>query len=435
MFRLLIGGRLETITNHFKNAASQPEDVPLAPVVVTGKDEIGVLASSFNVLATRLQGIHSSLEERVQERTANLEAEIAERKHAEETLRLSEERFRRFAMASGYGLAMGELTGQLVFANTAALRIVEEQCVEDFTAKTFYEYYMPQDAERLRKEILPIVIEKGQWAGEIPLVSAQGKLKATEQNIFLIRDELGNPRMVGNIVTDIAETKRKQADKTRQLNESRLEALLRLSQMTEASFQEITDFAMEEAVRLTESTIGYLAFLNEDESVLTMHAWSKTAMAECAISTNRSCIPSQTTGLWGEAVRQRKPVITNDYAAPNPLKKGYPKGHVRVLRHMNVPIFDGDRIVVVAGVGNKETPYDESDVRQLTLLMQGMWQLIQRNRAEEALRQSRERLEQYAAALESSNHGPRRVQPPGGSGQPRQERVPGQHEPRNPHAR
>ena len=27
------------------------------------------------------------------------------------------------------------------------------------------------------------------------------------------------------------------------------------------------------------------------------------------------------TGLWGEAIRQRIPVITNDYAAPNPLKR------------------------------------------------------------------------------------------------------------------
>jgi len=32
----------------------------------------------------------------------------------------------------------------------------------------------------------------------------------------------------------------------------------------------------------------------------------------------------------------------------------------------------------VAGVGNKDEEYNESDVRQLTLLMQGMWRLIQR---------------------------------------------------------
>ena len=169
------------------------------------------------------------------------------------------------------------------------------------------------------------------------------------------------------------------------LDESRLEAVWQLSQMTKATLKEITDFALEEGVRLTQSKIGYLAFMNEDETVLTMQAWSKTAMAECAIEGKPFVYPVETTGLWGEAVRQRRPIITNDYAAPNPYKKGYPEGHVDIRRHLNIPVFDADRIVAVAGVGNKEEEYDESDVRELTLLMNGMWWQIKRQRAEEAL--------------------------------------------------
>jgi PAS domain S-box-containing protein len=169
------------------------------------------------------------------------------------------------------------------------------------------------------------------------------------------------------------------------LDDSRLEAVWRLSQMTKATLKEITDFALEEGVRLTKSQIGYLAFMNEDETVLTMQAWSKTAMKECAITDKPFVYPLETTGLWGEAVRQRRPIITNDYATPNPYKKGYPEGHVEIRRHLNIPVFDGDRIVAVAGVGNKEEEYDESDVRQLTLLMNGMWWQIKRQRAEEEL--------------------------------------------------
>jgi len=190
----------------------------------------------------------------------------------------------------------------------------------------------------------------------------------------------------------IAELRRAQA--ALQLDESRLEGLLKLNQMTEAPLQEITGFALEEAVRLTGSEIGYLAFMNEDESVLTMHSWSRDAMGGCAIIDKPIVYPVASTGLWGEAVRQRRPVITNDYEAPSPLKKGYPQGHVPVLRHMNVPVFDGERIVAVAGVGNKEEPYDEADVRQMTLLMQGMWRMLQRKRVEDALRASEARLRQ-----------------------------------------
>lgn len=47
--------------------------------------------------------------------------------------------------------------------------------------------------------------------------------------------------------------------------------------------------------------------------------------------------------------------------------------------------MDKGKIVIVAGVGNKDEEYNEADVRQLTLLMGGMWKLMQRRRAEEEL--------------------------------------------------
>jgi PAS domain S-box-containing protein len=199
-------------------------------------------------------------------------------------------------------------------------------------------------------------------------------------------DPLGNVEFVVCSAEDI--TERNRAEEERALNLQRMHALLHLNQMTDATLQEVTDFALEEAVRMTQSTIGYLAFLNHDESVLTMHSWSKSAMKECAVTNKKIIYPVETTGLWGEAVRQRRPVITNDYSAASPWKKGCPEGHVVIRRHMNIPVFVGPRIVLVAGVGNKAKEYDQDDVRQLTLLMEGMWRLIERKRSETALQES-----------------------------------------------
>ncbi|MCE5274540.1 MAG: PAS domain S-box protein [Deltaproteobacteria bacterium] len=182
---------------------------------------------------------------------------------------------------------------------------------------------------------------------------------------------------------ELAEHKRTQA--AFRLDEQRLEALLELSQMTRTSLHELADFCLKEAVRLTGSEVGYIAFVNEEETVLTMHAWSESAMKGCGIADQPIEYPLEKTGLWGEAVRQRRPIITNDYAAPSPLRKGLPEGHVPISRHLNIPVFDDDHIVAVLGVGNKGDEYDDSDVRQLTLLMDGMWRIVRRRKAEEIL--------------------------------------------------
>jgi len=93
-----------------------------------------------------------------------------------------------------------------------------------------------------------------------------------------------------------------------------------------------------------------------------------------------------------DCVRQRHYVIHNDYQNL-PDRKGYPEGHIHLLRHLSVPVLDGDRVVAVAGVGNKVEPYDETDARQLSLFMNGMWALLQRKRAELAVQQLNAELE------------------------------------------
>lgn len=186
--------------------------------------------------------------------------------------------------------------------------------------------------------------------------------------------------------------KRSVAEKKQALEELRLKKLLELSHMSGASLDELTAFALEEAIKLTRSDIGYLAFLNDDESVLTMHTWSQRAMKRCEIDTQQLMYRVEETGLWADAVRQRMTVIINDYENySSPGKKGCPEGHVHIDRVLNVPVFDGEHIVALAGVGNKDADYDESDVRQLQLMMDGMWTIIQRKKSGDALRQSEER--------------------------------------------
>lgn len=264
---------------------------------------------------------------------------------------------------------------------------------EEVSGKPLWDIFLtPEERESVQRVFSSLV------AGDFPnehvnyWLTRDGGKRLISWSNTCCTDKRGHVEFVVSAGVDITESRA--AEEALRLNESRLQALHNLSDMTDAPLSQLSHFALEEAVRLTSSKIGYLAFTNEDESVLTMHAWSKSAMQECAMIDRPIHYPVESTGLWGEAVRQRKPVITNDYAAPNPLKKGYPDGHVLLTRHMNVPVFEGDHIVIVAGVGNKEAPYDESDVMQLQLLMQGMWQLIQRRERLDELKALNESLEQ-----------------------------------------
>ncbi|WP_342678868.1 PAS domain S-box protein [Methanofollis sp. UBA420] len=173
-------------------------------------------------------------------------------------------------------------------------------------------------------------------------------------------------------------TARKTVEEAIRLEEQRLEALVRLNGMDGAPVRAIADYALESGISLTGSEIGYVAFLNEDESVLTIQSWSQKAREQCRVRDPPKVYPLEQTGLWGEPVRQRRTVIVNDYAAPSPLKKGTPPGHPPIRRFLSVPVFSGRRIVAVAGVANKAGPYDDADARQLALLMGEMWTLLQR---------------------------------------------------------
>ena len=44
-------------------------------------------------------------------------------------------------------------------------------------------------------------------------------------------------------------------------------------------------------------------------------------MKQCSILKPQTVYQLKATGIWGEAVRQGKPILVNDFQAPHPLKR------------------------------------------------------------------------------------------------------------------
>jgi PAS domain S-box-containing protein len=177
-----------------------------------------------------------------------------------------------------------------------------------------------------------------------------------------------------------------------QRNELRLQRLVDILQHPAETIQEFLDYALDQAVHLTASKIGYIYHYHEDRKEFVLNSWSKGVMAECAVSLQQTCYQLDKTGIWGEAVRQRRALIVNDYQAANPLKRGYPAGHVQLKKFMTIPIAKGDSIVGVVGLANKETDYDAIDILQVSLLMEAVWKVNDRKQVEAALQESNRRL-------------------------------------------
>lgn len=306
---------------------------------------------------------------------------------AEELLRASEEKYRALVETTGTGYLILDSEGRVVDANAEYVRLTGHAELRDILGKSVTEWTAEYEKEKNATAIARCV--KDGFIKDLVIDYVDGNGRITPVEISATVDKIGASLRIISLCRDITVRKRAEAAIVREVQ--RTSSLIALNMCADRNVRDLMDVVTEDAIRLTGSTIGYLATLNEDESELTMQYWSKSAHDSCAVPDIQITYRVDKTGLWGEAVRQRRPVITNDYAAPNPFKRGVPEGHVPVVRHMNIPVFDGDRIVAVAGVGNKPSDYDEGDVRQLQLLMQGCWQIMIRKKAEEALRQSEER--------------------------------------------
>jgi len=324
--------------------------------------------------------------------------DVTGRMEAEEALKRSEERYRTILNEMEEGYQEVDLKGNFTFFNDAFLKLFgysgkemlgthfSRYAAEKAVVKRVY-----RDYNELYRTGVPI--KRNEW----DIIRKDGQRRTLEFWASMLNDDKGRPSGFRGIVRDI--TDRKRAEEAIQRNEARLEGLLRISEYHAKSTQDLLDYALDEAIRLTDSRIGYIYFYDDAKREFQLNTWSKEVMNECTIKEPQVFYQLDKTGIWGEAVRQARPIVVNDFQAPHPLKKGYPEGHAPLYKFLTVPVFSAGRIVAVAGVANKPTDYDESDARQLTLLMDSVWRMTEQKKSELALIEA---MEQVRKALRST---------------------------------
>ena len=190
---------------------------------------------------------------------------------------------------------------------------------------------------------------------------------------------------------DITERKRAESLVLRQAQ--RAEALLQLPRLAEElDEQTFMQRSLTLAEDLTGSPVSFMHFVNDDEEAIELVAWSQRTIAHyCQAAFDRH-YPVSSAGIWADAVRKRAPVVCNDYAT-YPEKKGLPDGHAQLVRFISVPVIENGKVVMLTGVGNSASAYDEFELESVQLLSNDIWHIVQRRCDQQDLMQEKALLE------------------------------------------
>ena len=158
------------------------------------------------------------------------------------------------------------------------------------------------------------------------------------------------------------------------------------------SAQDFFDLALDEAIAVTRSRIGYLYLDQLDRQELVLRAASRKASRESAsVDPAYPFDLATNTEILNDVMHTSQPVVLNDFQARYPSTRSDVGGHAKLRRVLALPVFSGERIVAVVAVANKPRAYDNADIEWLRLLMDTAWASVERRKASEALAESANR--------------------------------------------
>ncbi len=312
--------------------------------------------------------------------------EIAIYKHEfDKKLKESEARFHSLYENSFDAILLTKPSGDILAANPAAQKIfdmTEEEIIEAGRDGIIVKDENFKHAFKERDE-------RGKFIAELAAKRKDGSIFPIEATSSLFTDKDGSVK-TSMIIRDI--TKRKKAEENFRKEVKRESFLLDLyKKAPNLTDNELYDCALDHAVSLTDSTIGFFHLISDDQKNIILNSWNSEALKRCNTSF-KTHYPVEKAGNWTDCIQTKGPVVYNDFKN-SPNRKGFPEGHVPVKRFISIPVFDENKVKCIFGVGNKIGEYDDHDVVQIQSVANELYRITKQRNGEQALKDAHDNLE------------------------------------------
>jgi PAS domain S-box-containing protein len=323
--------------------------------------------------------------------------DVSERKRAEETLRASEERFRRIFEESPVGMATVGHDSHFIRANTA-FREMLGYSEQELSSLTFKDLTHPDHLGRDSEAVSALIRgEIAAYRTEKRYIRKTGEVVSGALTLSAIRDRDGQILHFLAMVRDIS----KQVLAEEALKESNRELHLR-SQITEAFLlapaEQVYQKVLEIVLAHTGSRHGLFGYLDQDGTViapaLTCAAWLSGASDGRTMRLPR--------GKWEETPWSNAIIEKRIICHHAPITA--PDGRVAPCPFVAIPILFQDSVIGVIASADKDGGYSQAEQAALAHIAQHIAPMLHsrleadgheaaRRRAEESLTQSLRRLQ------------------------------------------
>lgn len=313
--------------------------------------------------------------------------DLTQRKQNEDEIRHKEEQFKTIFNSSPYAISLTSIKEGVILDVNESFEKISGYPRAELIGRTSRElgfWSQPQQ----RTAIVEKVLQAGKVdEEEIQFTIKGGEVIHTKVTVRLI--SFSDNKYLLNIIEDI--TEKKLLQHTAKKEEEAVKILFELyNQSFEMSEEELFDLAIDRAVQLTDSKIGFFHKVSEDQEHILLTTWNKEALKNCtAVFDNH--YPISQAGNWVDCLREKKLIIYNDF--PNsPNQKGLPVGHAPVNRFMSIPTYLFGKARLIFGVGNKESDYTDLDAQNLEIIANELTKILEKKQADLALQASETRL-------------------------------------------